>query len=278
MEKTQLVKKVQVSLDLKQRERALVSISLKMGAIKAMSGIGQSLTRQTMLALERMKEEKLHEELGFSRYDDFLDQWPDSPMSSDKFYRARKLLDQEGELMFDAMEALKLPANTRKKLKGIISIEGDDIVIGEERLPLTEIARVKAVLKDVAFQQEKQTKKTAEQDKEIKELKIKLIETVKAASKSRPDKEVGTPHGQAMLMTLIALEELGKEAASLSDEEKQMHRDNTLRRIGEKMVAIHKGYGLQTSPASNANDKKKGAKDLVDELPDDLFDHDDDDD
>jgi hypothetical protein len=265
-----IIKQVQGKIELKQREEALVEVSEMLGAIKTMDGLGQSLTVQTLLALDRMKENKMHETLGFTRFDDFLDEWPKSPMKSEKYYRKRKLLENEGVLLFDAMETLQLPASQRKQLKGQIQVEGDEIVVGSDRLPLTDISRLKAVLKDVAYSQEKQNKKINDLEKEIKDTKLKLVETVKAASKAKPDKEAGTPFGQALLMVLVAMNELAKEVGELDQDELRAQQDNCLSRIGEKTKQIMEAFKLQTAPPLKAG-KGKGPID-VNELDDDLFD------
>ena len=265
------IEKVQAALERNSKEQGLIDAAEFIGGISAIHRVAKSLASQAIRAMEKMQESKGHEFYGYKRFDDFLDQHPSSPMSSDKYYRQRDLLYKEGDMVFDAMQTIGIPANTRKMLgKGEIAIEGEEIVVGTHRMPLSDTQGIKAVLQDLAFQSEKQAKKVSDLEKDIKATKAKLVETVKAASKAKPDKEAGTPYGQALLMVLVAMNELAREIGELDQDELRAKQDDCLSRIGEKTKAIMEAFKLQTAPPLKAA-KGKGAID-VSELDDDLFD------
>jgi len=265
------IEKVQGALERNSKQKQLIEAAEFVGGISAVHRISQCLASQAIRAMEKMQEAKGHEAFGYTRFDDFLDQHPGSPMNSSKYYRQRDLLYKEGDLVFDAMQTIGIPANTRKLLgKGEIAIDGEEIVVGSHRMPLSDTQGIKAVLQDLAFQSEKQAKKVSDLEKDIKATKAKLVETVKAASKAKPDKEAGTPFGQALLMVLVAMNELAKEVGELDQDELRAQQDNCLSRIGEKTKEIMEAFKLQTAPPLKAS-KGKGAID-VDELDDELFD------
>lgn len=268
--KTAAISTLQTKIDGSAKEKALVNAAERLGGIAAVHYIAKSLNSQALRALESIQETKSFEAYGYTRFDDFLDKHPTSPMSSSQYYRQIELLKNEGDYIFDAFQAMSLPQKTRKLLKGQFQIEGDEIVVGEDRLPLSDTARVKAVLKDVAFQQEKQAKKVSDLDKEVKDLKAKLVETVKAASKAKPDKEAGSPFGQALLMVEVAMNELVNQIGELDQDELKLKQDNTLSRIGEKTRQVMEAFNLNTQPLKPKKAKKFN-DDLPDEMDDDLF-------
>jgi hypothetical protein len=264
-----LAKQLQNKIDLNEQENGLVESGYIFGGIHVMNQLVTALSAQVMYALQRAQESKEHEKLGFKSFDEMLDHWDRSPMKSSKYYRLRKQLEEEGPQFFDLMSTLKVPASTRKLLKGQMRIEDDELVIGNDRLPLTETTRLKAVLKHIALEQEKAANKQTALEKEVKDLKNKLVETVKAASKRNGDAKQNTPHEQAFALALLALNELIKEAEALEGAEKEQVRGNVLNKLGEFTVRLNEAYGITAKPAK-AEPKDKVAA-LVAEANEELF-------
>lgn len=236
------------------------------GGVKVSRSLVENLSAQTMRAMKRIEEDKLYRAAGFPDFASFLAS-PNSPMTKNQYYDRLKLLENEGSEMFDLLNGIGLANSIRKQLKKAeLQIEGDELVIGDDRVALSDTPTLKAVLNDIAHERERTHKKLSKHEAEIKELKTKLVETVKAA-KGKSGKEAGTPFGQALLMALVALDELAKEVGELDQDELKLKQDNCLNRLGEKTRQIMEAFKLQTQPL-----KRKGKKDLPDDLDDELFD------
>src|SRR5947209_18364001 len=83
------------NLDAAQRQSTMSDAFQLLGAIRAMGRLGQSITAQTFRALIAFREEKGHEAVGFNRFDDFLENHPDSPMTKHQFYDRLAAIERE---------------------------------------------------------------------------------------------------------------------------------------------------------------------------------------
>ena len=95
-----------------EKERSLIMI----GAVGAVNHIASTLTAQTMRGLQTIRDEKIFESLGFSRFDDFLNESEYSPMSYRQFIDREKLLENETILV-----KLILPSGTESQVSEYLS-------------------------------------------------------------------------------------------------------------------------------------------------------------
>lgn len=103
---------------------------LTMGGIMVINHIAQALNAQTIRGVQRIRDEELYKPLGFSRFDDFLDEWNESPMTYKKFNEQEKLLMREGDALFDVLSSVKLSMRQRRMLgAGNIQLEGENVII-----------------------------------------------------------------------------------------------------------------------------------------------------
>lgn len=171
----------------KTTENDLAEALLLLGGIRAANHIAASLSANTMRALRQFAELKGFEAFGFTRMDDFLQQHPKSPMTKDQYYARLKALEMEGDDTFDLLNSLRIPLSARKALqKGEIAIEGNEVLVGEERIPLTETNRIKNVLKQVADKVSEQQRTIERGKDEIKRLKKERDEAASEAASFGP--------------------------------------------------------------------------------------------
>ncbi|GEM_PF-2261676 len=237
------------------------------GALRAMDNLHKHLGSQVIRGLEQFQSEKGYESYGFTRFDDFLDGYENSPMSKRQYYDRRDALNREGDELYDALNALKIPMSARKLLgDGSIQIEGDEIVIGDERTSLSDRNFIKQTIQTLAQKQsqtakelEKLRKKVEKGDEENNKLKQK-IDTLKNSPLGDNSQH---PHSIAHLNLIGAFNLLAQEAEELSDEEKQQLAPRTFETIAAQMEKLSSAYNRATTSANN----KRKKKDLPEVLP-----------
>ena len=187
-----------------------VTALMLLGGIHTANSIARSISAHAMRALKHFAESKGYEEFGFSRMDDFLNKYEKSPMTKDQYYDRLKVLEIEGDLTFDLLNDLKVPLSARKALKkGEVAIEGNDVLVGEERIPLTETSRIKNVLKQVADKVSEQQRTIERGKDEIKRLKKERDEAeANAIPAARATMDFDSAASQAYLTILSAFTEL----------------------------------------------------------------------
>ena len=110
------------------RERAL----LFLGGMRAADRIASALSAQVMANLIAFEKEKMHEQMGYKRFAEFLDRSPYSPMTKHQFYKRREIFDREGEQVFDLMNEIGLPLARRKLLgRGAVRVEGETVIVND---------------------------------------------------------------------------------------------------------------------------------------------------
>lgn len=174
---TQVLEQADTQADQSHRDRAM----LLLGAMGAVSHISDVLNAKMLRALQQFQEEKQYEALGFARFDFFLDLSPHSPMSSDKYYRQVKLLEAEGDMGFDLMNSLKIPKTVRRQLPGgTVTVQGDFVQVGDEKVSITDTDRLRQLIKDQADANVRLTRELEEGRREFTKMRKQL-------DKSAPD-------------------------------------------------------------------------------------------
>lgn len=222
------------------------------GAVKLANTLAQTLSAQTLRAMETVRDRKLYLAEGFETFDAFLDKHEDSPLSYEQFRRRINLLKDEGDATFDLLNSLNVPLNKRKLLSGHVRIEGDDVVIerdgGEDRVPMSDHLELKRLFATVAEERNAAVLKTAEQQRTIERKDKKLaqgerdFEALKRrAIVSNPD---GTETGQALLTAAGALHKLREVLAEASDEEKAALKEPVFSLLSTNQIELSLALGI----------------------------------
>lgn len=138
-------------LETRARERSL----LYLGGMRAADRIASALSAQVMANLIAFEKEKMHEQMGYRRFVDFLDRSPYSPMTKHQFYKRREVFEREGEEVFDLMNDIGLPLARRKMLgRGQVRLEGETVIVkdggNELSIDLDDRARILETLSALA--------------------------------------------------------------------------------------------------------------------------------
>ncbi|HYE72582.1 MAG TPA: hypothetical protein VEF04_04590 [Blastocatellia bacterium] len=230
-----------------------------MGAIKALNSLTENLGAQVMRALMRFRDEKLYENYGYGRFDDYLDKHPTSPMSYATFNRREKLLESEGDDIYNLLESIQVPMTTRKALPpDSFEVRDNVLIVADDKgkeyeVPLTDTKRIKNIINNIAREHRDAKKKLTDETKKTEA----LTNRIKELSESKPaSSELSTPHGEALLFVITALQNLIDKANDLSDAEVIEARGNAMELIGAKMSELHQAYRFDIQHPGKVKSRK----------------------
>lgn len=132
LEKSKQIAEREMMHTVKQSAAAedIVKSAMMLGAVKTVNHMNAYFSSQTIRGLQRIRDEKHFEQFGFSRFDDFLDESPHSPMSYKQFYDREKALINEGDEMFDVLNSLNFSLRKRRLLgAGNVVLEDNKMLI-----------------------------------------------------------------------------------------------------------------------------------------------------
>lgn len=233
------------------------------GGIRLADHLGRSLESQALRTLEAIKEQKLFTVLGYTRFDDFLNNDPHSPMKYRTFDRRIGLLHIEGEETFDVLSSLNISSSTRKLLiAGTVQVEGDDVVIGADRIPVTNRKAVVEALKGLVAKNQQQARTIERGKKDVVKWKRKAGE---AQANGHGD---DSPYDQSLNNGISWLARLANEAETLPDDQREAARENVLSNLApvyQRVMVAHR-VGEKLAPVDPA---EAAAKRLIDKYEDD---------
>jgi len=126
------------------------------GAIRAVTNMARSLTSKNIEGYMQVEAKKYYRVWTnaatgekFKSFAEYLnsDEVPD--FSKNKYYELKALLESESAEVFDIFSGQRIAVSTRKLLasKGVeITVDGDDLVIADKRVPVTDRAAVKELV------------------------------------------------------------------------------------------------------------------------------------
>lgn len=230
----------------RERDRALVVI----GGFKAVNRLLTSVNSQLMRALEKFQEQKLYRSLGFEVFVDFLEKSEYSPMGKSQYYERKRLLDIEGDRLFEVFEGIGLPVRTRKLLgRGQVELEGENIIVhdGEETHEI-EITDRKRILETLSALADSLAAKSAKIQKQAERIdrheseKSQLYEEIDRVRAARSP-ESGDNHSVALVGVCTSFAALREQAAVLSEIDRAARRDRVLEILANQMILTAEAYG-----------------------------------
>lgn len=249
-----------VEEEIAEREEASAAITrdsflMVLGGVRAVNSVAEALGAQSIRALQRIRDEELYKAEGFTRFDAFLDESPLSPMNYKKFNRLETALLNEGDELFNYLNAINAPMARRRLLgKGTLTVEGEEIVVrhghddDEQRIAISDRGVLLSTLSKLADQNGEQQRKIGRQEKRLK----KGEEEYKALLRcgSTPFKATPDAIKRVAFDALAALGILTTAASKLSTEDAHAVRESLLAPLAEQWYALHAALRYQTAPGS----------------------------
>lgn len=212
--------------EIEKREQADKGLSHEiLGAVRYAGYIRQQTTSDVMRAMIKIRDERRYLDYGFSSFDDFLKSRL-SPMSQGSFYRRLPVFEKESPELFDMMEELRVPLQTRLLLEaGDVRTKGKKVFIGDKELDAgnnpTIVKQVIVSLVNGKISTEKDLldarAKLARQETQIDKLKGIEAEYEQLSHAL----EQGSPYEQAYLAMMKAWVVYISEVKGMSDEERE---------------------------------------------------------
>ena len=242
------------------------SLLMVLGGIRAVHSVSEALNAQSIRALQLIRDEGLYKAEGYTRFDDFLNQSPLSPMKYDKFNYIEKALLSEGDELFNYLNAINAPMAQRRLLgKGSLAVEGEEIVIradgDEQRIPVSDRAVLLTTLSKLADQTSEQRRTIERGKKENERLREKLI----AAEQPQADAEEPTPFVAASLAAFAGLSHLARAARQLSPGERATRRTETLTMLDALRDEMRAAFDIQIERDPQQTARGSGLTDNITE-------------
>lgn len=171
------------------RDKALMMI----GALKMTHALSQHLAHEHIKGIAMIRDEKIYESLGYSRFDDCLNTLSENnqiDLTYRQFNERELLLKEHGSDVYNLLDSLKMPMSRRKLLgAGHIQLDGETVFVsttkdGEEiveEIQLNDRTRLLSTLSALADQNyvlnsktSKLSTKSEKDDAKIKQLQKDL--------------------------------------------------------------------------------------------------------
>lgn len=246
------------------KERQTVRLWQMIGASKLANQLAVALSAQRLRAFEQIRDEKLYLAAGYETFKDFLDQHPESDLSYDQFNRRIKLLETEGDVVFDLLSSLNVSLKDRKLLAGQIEVEGNEIRVGDTRVRKDDEAGILNLITTQHAKMLEQQRTIERGRKDVEKLKRRADDAEKRAVHANP---TGTPSGQALLTAAGALAQLREALEAAPDEEKQALREHVfeLLRMNQLECSVALGVVKREEVPGGDEYQSEGSEEINDE-------------
>lgn len=237
------------------------------GRFKAVSSLNRSLSSGLITALMLVEEKKYWKVWGFASFAAYIDSDEVPEFSKSKYYDLKKLYGAEGPEAFDLFTGNRIPISARKLLaaRGVeISVDGDDLVIDDQRVPIADtkavadlVEAVHEALSERDAREEKLTAKVEEQDATIKQGVAELQEKDRALNAMNEQ----TPFERALMAAVNANLKLVAEIKALDADKKAKRGEGDLKLMAEGYFQARDAFGIRTALAERVilmhNDQPK---------------------
>lgn len=228
------------------------------GALGAVTSIARSLSSKMIEGLMEVEDKKYYLAWGFERFTDYLNSDEVPGFSKSKYYNLKALLLSEGADAFDVFSGKKIPVSTRKLLaaKGVeISVDGDDLVIANQRVPITDKAAMKELVETVHDVLRERDAREAKKDSKIEDLSSKISRGTDEYNELRRGFDAmttGDPYDNALSHAIHSLLELTFRIGQLPNDTKAEKGPDAIDLLWTAMLKVRTSYGVNFAFTENA--------------------------
>ncbi len=232
--------------DQTQRDNALILL----GRIQATDRISATLSSEVIRALEQIEETKAYKSLGYARFVDYLNDANMSPLSKSQFYEGKKIIANEGDVIFNALTSLGIPLSQRKMLgKGKIQIDGNTIFVkdddgNESSVNIDDRRSLLEMLKTISDSSVQNREKFDNEKKKVERLEKKIADFDESLKRERAAAQFDAldSHSTALMNLINAFQLLKTEAGNLTLVEKEQFASRTFETIARQLDALSVAY------------------------------------
>jgi len=233
---------------------------MMLGRAQATDRISVALSAEVIRFLEHFEKTKLYRALGHGDFVTFLKFSGLLQVTKSRYYERKKVLDKEGDPLFDALSIAGVPMSVRQHLlPGDVAVDGDSIVIKGEtdeediivrrdddktliqsirnlsnarRNAARDLAETKTKLEEIG---EKHDEKIRERDREIDRLRTAKMAEFAADAHMTARVELGLAFGK-----------LTDVAGNMSAAEKDHLRDDVLEYVASWSASLRQAYSTNS--------------------------------
>lgn len=235
-------------MDAAQKQKALEELLFALGGIKAISALADNLNAARIIAIQRIRDEKLYLASGCTRFDEFMDKHEKSPMPYDRFNNIEKVFKTVGTYEFDLLRGSGLSMRQMKALKaGDVVVEGGEVVIGgDERVSLGEDRKIRTLVEQlIADRKDAETREAKTRDDLEKSNEKNRIGEAQNERLRRELDEADTSRIQRAYLHALNAQLLFVEAVGeLDDDEKAERGPEDLKFFAGQFYRLADAYGV----------------------------------
>jgi len=225
-----------------------------LGAIKGAGLISRSVSAEAIKSLQAMRDEKLYLFFNCQTFDDFLDHHPQSPMSYYQFHQREELLAKEGDLTFQLLNTLRVPAAKRKLLTaGEVNVKGNEVEINGERFSIANSIELRTLIVGI-LDEKAAVERELSKDKALIERGRKEVDKYKRENSELKETAArggfvaadSSPHARALVSLLGDFQLLAQEVSRIDDgQEKQRFGAVAFERLADAKLQLESVLGFQ---------------------------------
>jgi hypothetical protein len=208
---TQLQREFDAAKEAAERDAMLIML----GRAQASDSISVTLSAQVIRGLEFIEETKKYRTLGYERFTDFLKHCGLSNMTKNRYYDRKKLLDREGDPLFDVLTVSGIPISTRKLLAdGDVRLDGDKLIVKiddeEVILEKSNFTGIASAITTLAASLADNRKKIEKGEADYRKLKEKFLEVEESAGSGSAIPDLDKAHMVACGAIAALVDEIAK--------------------------------------------------------------------
>ena len=237
-------------MDAARARAAEQELLVMLGGIKAVSALTDNLHSARIMAMRQIRDEKRFLAAGFTRFAEFMDECPFSPMSYDRFNEFDKAIRTVGASEFDVLRGSGLSMRQMRRLKeGDVVVDGGVVRIGdEESVELGDDRKIRSLVEQLISDRQAEKAERERSEKAAEKMKQQLEQGQREFDRlARENDELRSSEGsrisRAMMAALHAFFNLIEAVGELPDDERAKRKADDLKIFVGQFFRLQDAYG-----------------------------------
>lgn len=237
-------------MDAARARAAEQELLVMLGGIKAVSALTDNLHSARIMAMRQIRDEKRFLAAGFTRFAEFMDECPFSPMSYDRFNEFDKAIRTVGASEFDVLRGSGLSMRQMRRLKeGDVVVDGGVVRIGdEESVELGDDRKIRSLVEQLISDRQAEKAERERSEKAAEKMKQQLEQGQREFDRlARENDDLRSSEGsrisRAMMAALHAFFNLIEAVGELPDDERAKRKADDLKIFVGQFFRLQDAYG-----------------------------------